>query len=134
MPTLPVQIDPLLSDGSRNQNFRTVLHTGSKSQLVVMHIPAGGEIGMETHEHVEQTLFISSGNGTAFLDGIEHPIKSGDALVVTPGTEHNIVNSTAGPMKIYTVYAPPNHLDGRVHATKADADADDQDEEFGNAQ
>src|ERR1035437_6621306 len=87
----------IIYDTTENLNFRTVLHTGLKSQLVVMHIPAGGEIGIETHEHVEQTLFISSGNGTAFLDGIEHPIKSGDALVVTPGTEHNIVNSTGGP-------------------------------------
>jgi mannose-6-phosphate isomerase-like protein (cupin superfamily) len=124
----------IIFDTKENQNFRTVLHTGSKSQLVVMHIPPGGEIGMETHAGVEQTLFILSGNGTAILDGVEHAIKAGDALVVTPGTEHNVINSNAAPMKVYTVYAPPNHLDGRVHATKADADADEEDEDFGNAQ
>ena len=95
-----------------------------------MNIPAGGEIGLETHSNVEQTLFILSGEGTAILDGVSQPIKIGDALVVTPGTAHNILNGNETPMKIYTVYAPPNHIEGRVHATKADADADQEDEAY----
>ncbi|HEY2389043.1 MAG TPA: cupin domain-containing protein [Candidatus Binatia bacterium] len=117
----------------QNRNFRSVLFTGARSQLVVMNIPPGGEVGLETHAHVEQTLFFLSGSGTAILDGKAQPIAAGDVLVVTPGTAHNVVNAGAQPLKIYTVYAPPNHLDGRVHATKADADADVADEAFGHA-
>jgi mannose-6-phosphate isomerase-like protein (cupin superfamily) len=115
-----------------NRNFRTVLFTGERSQLVVMRIPPGGEIGLETHPHVEQTLFFLSGRGIATLDGKEQPIAAGDALVVTPGTAHNVVNTGSQPLEIYTVYAPSNHLEGRVHSTKADADADVADEAFGD--
>ena len=117
----------------KNQNFRTVLFTGGRSQLVVMRIPPGGQVGLETHPHVEQTLFFLSGRGVAVLDGKEQPIAAGDALVVTPGTAHNVVNTGGQPLEIYTVYAPPNHLEGRVHATKADADVDVADEAFGDA-
>ncbi len=123
----------IIYDTAENQNFRTVLHTGMKSQLVVMSIPPGGEIGMETHERVEQTLFFLQGNGIAILNGKKRAVNPGDALVVTPGTEHNVVNTGSAPLKIYTIYAPPNHLDGRVHPTKADADRDDEDEAFGSA-
>lgn len=115
-----------------NRNFRTVLHTGMKSQLVVMSIPAGGDIGLETHDHVEQSLFFLSGSGQAILDGVKQPITAGDVLVVTPGTAHNVVNTGSEPLKIYTIYAPANHIDGTVHATKADAEADLADEEFGH--
>lgn len=117
----------------KNRNFRTVLFTGGRSQLVVMRIPPGGEIGLETHPHVEQTLFFLNGRGVATLDGKEQPIAAGDALVVTPGAAHNVVNTGDQPLEIYTVYAPPNHIDGRVHSTKADADADVADEAFGDA-
>jgi mannose-6-phosphate isomerase-like protein (cupin superfamily) len=116
-----------------NRNFRTVLFTGGRSQLVVMCIPPGGEVGLETHLHVEQTLFFLSGRGLATLDGKEQSIAAGDALVVTPGTAHNVVNTGDQPLEIYTVYAPPNHLEGRVHSTKAAADADVADEAFGDA-
>ena len=120
----------IIYDTKENQNFRTVLHTGDRSQLVLMHLPPDGEIGLETHANVEQTLFILSGVGTVILDGVTQPIKAGDALVVTPGVAHNVINSNEAPMKIYTVYAPPNHIEGRVHATKADADADQEDEAY----
>ncbi len=116
---------------SENENFRKVLFTGVKSQLVVMDIPVGGEIGEETHEHVEQTLFFSSGLGKAVLDGIESPVEPGMVYVVTPGTRHNFINIGSVPLKVYTVYAPPNHIDGTIHKTKADADADHADEAFG---
>lgn len=116
-----------------NENFRRVLFTGAKSQLVVMSIPPGGEIGEETHGHVEQTLFFLSGMGEAMLDGKTFTVGAGDAVVVTPGTRHNFKNSGTEDLKVYTVYAPPNHIDGRVHETKADADADAEDEAFGEA-
>jgi mannose-6-phosphate isomerase-like protein (cupin superfamily) len=116
-----------------NANFREVLFTGARSQLVVMHIPPGGEIGMETHEHVEQALFFLSGTGKAILNGVESRVQAGDAVVVTPGTRHNVVNDGREPLRIYTIYAPPNHIDGRVHATKSSADADVADEAFGQA-
>lgn len=113
-----------------NNNFRQVLFTGSKSQLVVMSIPPGGEIGEETHDHVEQTLYFHSGHGEGMLDGETFPVQTGDVVIVTPGTRHNFKNTGEEPLKIATVYAPPNHIDGRIHTTKADADADEADEAF----
>lgn len=116
-----------------NENFRQVLFTGKKSQLVVMHIPSGGEIGEETHDRVEQTLFFLSGTGEGMLNGETFAVSAGDAVVVTPGTRHNFKNTGEEPLKVYTVYAPPNHIDGRMHRTKADADTDAEDEAFGEA-
>lgn len=115
-----------------NKDFRRVLHTGKKSQLVIMSIPTGGEIGEETHDHVEQTLYILSGKGKAVLNNEERTIQAGDFIVVEPGTKHNFFCTGEESMQIITVYAPPNHIDGRVHKTKADADADEEDEEFGH--
>lgn len=123
----------ILRETEANENFRKVLFTGVKSQLVAMSIPVGGEIGQETHDHVEQTLCILSGSGKTILNGEEKEIGAGDVVVVTPGTQHNFVNTGSEPLKIYTIYSPPNHIDGRVHATKADADADTEDEAFGHA-
>lgn len=117
---------------SANDDFRHVLFTGKHSQLVVMRIPPGGEIGEETHDHVEQTLYFQSGTGEATLDGKTFPIAAGDVFVVTPGTKHNFKNTGNEPLKVATVYAPPNHIDGRIHKTKADADADTEDEAFGH--
>jgi mannose-6-phosphate isomerase-like protein (cupin superfamily) len=123
----------LLTEVMSNTNFRKVLFTGKKSQLVVMSIPMKGEIGEETHGDVEQALVILAGSGKAFLDGVESPLEAGDIVVVTPGTKHNIVNTGSIQMKIVTLYSPPNHIDGRVHATKAEADVDQEDEAFGHA-
>lgn len=121
----------ILIDTQANADFRRVLFTGKNSQLVVMSIPPGGEVGKETHKYTEQTLFFLSGAGEGELDGKKFPIVPGDVVVVVPGTEHNFRNTGAAPLKIYTVYAPPNHIDGRVHTTKADADADIADEAVG---
>ena len=115
-----------------NENFRKVLFTGAKSQLVVMAIPPGGEIGEESHDKVEQTLYFASGEGEAVLNGKTKPIAEGDVLVVMPGTRHNVKNTGTRPLRVATVYAPPNHLDGRIHVTKEDADADADDEAFGH--
>lgn len=121
----------IIKDTQENTNFRRVLFTGSQSQLVVMSIPVGGEVGKETHKYTEQTLFFLSGQGEGELDGKKFPIVAGDVVVVVPGTEHNFWNTGSQLLKIYTVYAPPNHIDGRIHKTKADADADTADEAVG---
>lgn len=125
-------ITNILKQAEENTNFRKVVFTGNKSQLVVMDIPEGGEIGEEKHEHVEQTLFFMSGSGKAILNGEESTVSSGDVVVVTPGTTHNFINTGNGSLKVYTVYAPANHIDGRVHKTKIDADNDEEDEAFGH--
>jgi mannose-6-phosphate isomerase-like protein (cupin superfamily) len=121
----------IIKDTQENENFRRVLFTGDNSQLVVMSIPQGGEVGAETHKYTEQTLFFLSGTGEGEFDGKTFPIIPGDVVVVVPGTEHNFRNTGAEDLKIYTVYAPANHIDGRVHKTKADADADIADEAVG---
>lgn len=116
----------------KNHYFRKVLFTGNKSQLVVMEIPEGGEIGEETHAHVEQTLFFLEGKGRAVIGGEERDINKGDVFIVSPGTKHNFINTGSLPLKVYTVYAPPNHIDGRIHKTKKEADLDLEDEAFGH--
>lgn len=130
IPRMPFQTN-IVQATADNAEFRRVLFTGAKSQLVVMSIPPGGEIGEETHKHTEQTLFFLSGTGEAVLDGTRSPVGPGDVVVVPPGTQHNFWNVGAEELKVYTVYAPPNHIDGRIHHTKADADADFEDEAVG---
>lgn len=111
-----------------NENFRKVLYTAKHSQLVVMHLASNEEIGMEVHE-LDQFIRLEAGTGKAILDGVEHDITAEYAVVIPAGTNHNIVNtSTTQPMKLYTIYSPPEHRDGVVHATKADAMADTTDE------
>ena len=108
-----------------NEYFRKVLYTAKNSQLVVMNLKPGEEIGAEVH-HLDQFIRVDAGVGKAILDGVEHEIGDGFAVVVPAGAEHNIVNtSKTEPMKLYTVYSPPNHRDGVVHKTKADAEADE---------
>jgi mannose-6-phosphate isomerase-like protein (cupin superfamily) len=126
-------ITNIVKETTDNNNFRKVLFTGLKSQLVVMNIPSGGEIGEETHAHVEQSIFILSGSAKSVVGGEEKELVEGDVIVVTPGTKHNVINIGTEALKIYTVYAPANHIDGVIHATKADADADIADESFGEA-
>ncbi len=123
----------IIIDTISNENFRKVLFTGIKSQLVVMSIPVGGEVGEETHNHVEQTLFFLSGICNSILDGVEHSCSAGDVIVVTPGTRHNFINISEEPVKIYTVYAPPNHIDGRIHGTVEEAEADAEDQQLGHS-
>ncbi|MHB0978077.1 MAG: cupin domain-containing protein [Minisyncoccota bacterium] len=121
----------ILKETMENTFFRKVLYTGAKSQLVVMDIKPGEDIGEETHAHVDQTLFNLSGVGKVVLDGIENAFNAGDAVLVHAGTKHNFINTGSESLKIYTLYAPANHIDGRVHKTKADAVADVEDEAFG---
>lgn len=108
-----------------NDTFRTVLYTGQYSQLVVMSVPAGEEIGEEVHGQ-DQFLRIETGNGKAILDGVEHDVSDGFAIVVPAGTRHNVINTGSDALKLYTVYSPPHHSDGIVHKTKADAERDEE--------
>src|SRR3989344_9638234 len=92
-------ITNIIEETKENINFRKVLFTGDKSQLVVMDIPPGGEIGEEAHPHVEQTLFFLSGSGKSVLNGEEKAIGPGEVVVVTPGTRHNFVNTGTESLK-----------------------------------
>lgn len=121
----------IFKETAENPNFRKVLFTGKNSQLVIMSIPPGGEVGSEIHKYTEQTLFFLSGTGIGELNGENFPIGPGDVVVVVPGTLHNFINTGTVPLKIYTTYAPPNHLDGLVEATKAEADLNLADEAVG---
>lgn len=109
-----------------NENFRSVLYTSKNSQLVLMCLKPGEEIGDEIHE-LDQFFRIEAGEGLAILDGVEHKISDGSAIVVPQGAKHNIINtSSTMPLKLYTVYSPPNHRDGVVHLTKEIAEKDDE--------
>lgn len=114
-----------------NEDFRRVLYTGKHSQLVVMSIAPGQEIGEETHADVDQFLRVEMGQGKAVLDGVEHAVSDGWSITVPAGAKHNIINTSQElPLKLYTVYSPPNHKDGLVHTTKADADADEAEDHW----
>jgi mannose-6-phosphate isomerase-like protein (cupin superfamily) len=106
-----------------NKDFRQVLYTAKYCQLVVMSLDVKGEIGAEVHK-LDQFFRVEAGSGEAVLDGVHTPIRAGFAVVVPAGTNHNIVNTGDVPMKLYTIYSPPNHRDGIVHHTRAQADAD----------
>jgi mannose-6-phosphate isomerase-like protein (cupin superfamily) len=121
----------IIESTQKNENFRKVLFTGSNSQLVIMNITPGGEVGAETHKYTEQTLFFLSGFGEAEVAGKKFPVVSRDVVIVSPSTRHNFRNIGNEDLKIYTVYAPPNHINGRIQETKADADSDTADEAIG---
>lgn len=107
-----------------NERFREVLFTAQNVQLVLMTLKGGEEIGLETHDDVDQFIRVEAGQGRAILDGQEHALADGSAVVIPAGTAHNIVNASATePLRLYTLYSPPEHPDGTVHETKAEADA-----------
>lgn len=106
-----------------NRNFRRVLYTAKHSQLVLMALKPQEEIGAEVH-HLDQFFRVEEGSGVAILDGVRNEIRDGFAVVVPAGTNHNIINTGSVPLKLYTLYSPPNHRDGVVHATRAEAEAD----------
>lgn len=109
----------------KNDEFRRVLYTAKNCQLVVMSLEPAAEIGMEVHK-LDQFFRVEKGSGEAILDGISTAIREGFAIVVPAGTNHNIVNTGSTPLKLYTLYAPPNHRDGVVHHTREDAEADNE--------
>jgi mannose-6-phosphate isomerase-like protein (cupin superfamily) len=110
----------------KSPDFRRVLWTGEHTQLVIMTIPPGGEIGEEVHEHIDQILTFVSGVGQADVAGESEDVAQGDLVVVPAGTRHNFRNTGVNPLVLYTVYGPPDHADGAVHHTKEEADAADE--------
>ncbi|HWR66504.1 MAG TPA: cupin domain-containing protein [Bellilinea sp.] len=114
-------------DTVENEYFRKVLFTGPNSQLVVMALKPGEDIGMETHDKNDQFIRIEAGKGKAVMAGKEYPLKDGISVVVPAGTEHNIINtSKTESLKLYTVYSPAHHPDGTIHKTKAEAEAEEK--------
>ncbi len=110
----------------RSDDFRRVLWTGEHTQLVIMTIPPGGEIGEEVHPDSDQILLFVDGAGESALDGRTSPVSAGHLVFVRAGTRHNFVNTGDTPLRIATAYAPPEHAPGTVHRTKAEADATGQ--------
>jgi mannose-6-phosphate isomerase-like protein (cupin superfamily) len=109
----------------QNNAFRRVLYTAKHCQLVVMALKPKEEIGSEVHK-LDQFFRVEEGTGEAVLDGVRTPIRAGFAVLVPAGTNHNIINTGSVPMKLYTLYAPPNHRDGVIHHNSAEADADNE--------
>jgi mannose-6-phosphate isomerase-like protein (cupin superfamily) len=108
----------------QNQNFRQVVFTASHSQLVVMSLKPGEDIGEEVHPNVDQFFRIEEGEGKVVIDGVESTIGEGSAVVVPAGSGHNVINtSQTEDLKLYTIYSPPNHPDGTIHKTKEEAEA-----------
>ena len=108
-----------------NSDFRKVLYTASHSQLVLMNLKPGEEIGLETHDENDQFFRFEAGEGKVLIDGNEYPVTDGTAVVVPAGARHNVINTSASlELKIYTIYSPAHHRDGIVRVTKAEAESD----------
>jgi mannose-6-phosphate isomerase-like protein (cupin superfamily) len=113
------------NDTLENEDYRRVLFTGRNTQLVLMTLRPGDEIGLETHEEHDQFIRVESGTGSVILNGEKHALEDGVAVVIPAGTEHNVINtSKSEPLRLYTLYSPPEHPDGTVHRTKADEPAE----------
>ncbi|SFO69765.1 Mannose-6-phosphate isomerase, cupin superfamily [Geodermatophilus dictyosporus] len=112
----------IATTAEESPDFRRVLWTGKNTQLVIMTIPPGGEIGEEVHEDIDQILTFVSGVGEAKVGGATRKVAQGDLVVVPAGTKHNFLNTGQLPLVLYTVYGPPEHADGAVHRTKEEAD------------
>jgi mannose-6-phosphate isomerase-like protein (cupin superfamily) len=112
----------IIAAARSNQSFRRVVDTGEHQQVVVMAIEVGGEIGAEVHPDTDQAFIFVEGNGEAHLDGAVRSVAPNDLVLVRAGTSHNFVNTGTQPLRLITIYAPPQHAPGTVHETKADAD------------
>ena len=117
----------------QNDNFRTTLWTGKNLQVTLMSIPAGGEVGLEQHNELDQFLRIEEGEGNVFMGdsaenlSFEQKVEDDFSIMVPAGKWHNIKNTGNGPLKLYSIYSPPEHPHGTVHKTKAESDADEHD-------
>lgn len=111
---------------NENANFRRVLYSGTKLQLVLMSLEPGTEIGGEIHSDTDQFFRIEGGKGRVVIDGTTHKVGPGDGFVVPAGTHHNVICTGHQPLKLYTVYGPPHHEDQLVQKTRAQADASDE--------
>ena len=117
------QIKDILTQAKTNDYFRQVLATSQHTQVVIMSIPPGGEIGEEVHKDNDQVLYLVEGAGQVVLEDQPADFNVGDLVVVPAGTKHNFITKGDAPMKIITTYSPPHHPDGTIHKTKAEADA-----------
>jgi mannose-6-phosphate isomerase-like protein (cupin superfamily) len=124
--TVAFNVD-IAEEAKANSDFRKVLSTGPHAQVVVMSIPPGGDIGEEVHEGVDQVLAFIEGTGRAVVAGQESAVAPGRLVHVPAGTRHNFINTGTGALRLYTVYAPPQHAPGTIHRTKAEAEADEAD-------
>jgi mannose-6-phosphate isomerase-like protein (cupin superfamily) len=115
--------EDIIALARHNEDFRREVTTGRQSQVVLMSVPPGEEIGEEVHEGIDQTLVFVAGEGQAILDGVTTSVAPNNLYFVPAGTRHNFINTGSEPLKLYTVYAPPEHEPGSVFRTKAEADA-----------
>jgi mannose-6-phosphate isomerase-like protein (cupin superfamily) len=113
-----------------NSDFRQVVYTGKHLQLVLMTLAPGDEIGSEVHDGIDQFFRFEEGSGVVAIDGVEHPVEDGSGVIVPSGARHNVRNTGDTPLKLYSIYGPPEHQDQVVQATKADADRRHPHEEF----
>jgi mannose-6-phosphate isomerase-like protein (cupin superfamily) len=113
-----------------NNDFRRVLYTGNHLQLVLMTLQPGEEIGSEVHDGIDQFFRFEEGEGVVDIDGVENRVRDGSGVIVPSGARHNVRNTGSVPLRLYTIYGPPEHKDGIVQATKAEAEARHHDEEF----
>lgn len=104
-----------------NEDFRRVLYTGHHLQLVLMTLQPGEEIGEEVHEDRDQFFRFEEGEGVVKIDGVENAVKADFAVIVPAGARHNVINRGSGPLRLYTIYGPPEHVDGLVQRTRAEA-------------
>jgi len=121
-------VDNIEEKTEQNNFFRQVLYTGKHTQLVVMSLLPGEEIGMEVHPQVDQFFRIEEGQAKVIIDGEEHEVYEGFAIIVPAGSQHNLINTGSSPLKLYTLYSPPNHPEGTVHRTRAEAMAAEKEE------
>ena len=119
-------VDDIEKLTEENTDFRRVLYTGKNLQLVLMTLRPGEEIGAEVHEDRDQFFRVEMGNGEISIDGNVSAVRSDMAMIVPAGARHNVRNTGDEPLKLYTIYGPPEHVDGVVRATKADADASEE--------
>jgi len=119
-------VDDIEEATERNEDFRRVLYTGAHLQLVLMTLQPGEEIGEEVHEDGDQFFRFEDGKGEVMIDGVTHEVEDDFAVIVPAGARHNVRNTGDEPLKLYTIYSPPEHKDGLVHHTKAEAEANAQ--------
>lgn len=123
-------VDDIEKLTTENSDFRRVLYTGANIQLVLMTLKPGEEIGEEVHDDRDQFFRFEAGQGEVLIDGARHAVKDDDAVIVPAGARHNVRNTGAEPLQFYTLYGPPEHRDGVVHKTKADAERDHDADHF----
>ncbi len=123
-------VDDIEQATTANEDFRHVLYTGNYLQLVLMTLQPGDEIGEEVHEDCDQFFRVEQGSGTIYIDGAPNAVEDDFAVIVPAGARHNVVNSGGQPLKLYTLYGPPEHKDGTVHRDKTQADRDHENDHW----